>query len=470
MILLSMILSNLSGTPERFALQTDSIPTTTVPSFMKTITRLFSILVAVALPAWAAEKPNILVYLSDDHSQFDCSLYGDKSIPVPNMEKLAKDGIRLDRCYVASPSCAPSRAVLLTGLMPARSGAEDNHSKPKPGTHSLIEDLKKAGYETACFGKVAHYGHGPDYGFDYIGPERPKNLGVVVDEWLAKRESKKPLCLFVGTHDPHVSWPAKTTFDGDALDLPPTFIDTPDTREHRALFAQAVRNLDNLLGRLRKISAERLGENTLFIHTSDHGSQWPFGKWNLYDYGTRVPFVAAWPGKIKPGTTSDAMVSWVDLLPTLIDVTGGTQPSGLDGKSFLPVLLGEKSTFREWKLIHNLRPDLAFTNHSDIDRLPLAGRYWTEWVEAAKTDDRAKAIVKRYHQRPEFELYQVSKDKWELENKIDAPEQKERVAKMKQELAAWMKDQGDTGKIFAKPRPLDQPETWQDVPRKADKK
>lgn len=460
----------------------------------RTITRLFLILVAAALPALAVGKPNLLIYLSDDHSQYDSNLYGDPTIPVSNMEKLAKDGIRLDRCFVASPSCAPSRAVLLTGLMPARSGAEDNHSKPKPGTHSLIDDLKNAGYETVSFGKVAHYGHGPDYHFDHVGPERSPNLAAVVDKYLEERTSKKPICLFVGTHDPHVSWPAKTTFDPADLRLPPHFIDTPETRQHRALYAQAIRNLDDLLGKLRGIAAKRLGENTLFIHTSDHGSQWPFGKWNLYDYGTRVPFVAAWPGKIKPGTTSDAMVSWVDLLPTLLDVTGAAVPDGLDGKSFLPVLLGGKSTFRdriftthsgdlgmnvypiravrtgEWKLIHNLHPEFAFTNHSDLDRLPRAGAYWTSWVEAAKTDERAKGIVKRYHQRPEWELYQVSRDPWELENKIDSPEQATLVADLKKELADWMKQQGDTGKFLNKPRPLDQPQTWQDVPRKPQKK
>lgn len=451
--------------------------------------RLLPIILAFTLPALSAEKPNLLIYLSDDHSQYDSSLYGDPTLPVPNMEKLAADGIRLDRCFVASPSCAPSRAVLLTGLMPARSGAEDNHSKPRPGTHSLIEDLKKAGYETVSFGKVAHYGHGPDYGFDHVGPERPADLAAVVDKYLGERTSKKPICLFVGTHDPHVSWPAKTTFKPEDLRLPPHFIDTPDTRQHRALYAQAIRNLDNLLGRLRVIADSRLGENTLFIHTSDHGSQWPFGKWNLYDYGTRVPFVAAWPGKIARGTTSDAMVSWVDLLPTLLDAGGGTLPDGLDGKSFLPVLLGKTETHREkiftthsgdremnvypiravrtgeWKLIHNLRPDLAFTNHSDLDRAPRAGAYWAEWEEAAKTDERARGIVQRYHQRPEFELYQISGDPWELDNRIDAPEQAALVAELKKELAEWMARQGDTGRIFSKPRPLDRPETWRDVPR-----
>lgn len=436
----------------------------------------------------AADKPNLVVLLSDDHSQVDCSLYGDPSIPVPNMEKLAADGIKMTRCFVASPSCAPSRAAMLTGLMPARNGAEGNHTFPKPGTHSLIDDLKKAGYETAAFGKVAHYGHNPDFGFDHVGPERAPDLAAAVDRYLEGRSSGKPVCVFVGSHDPHVPWPAKTTFDPAVLKLPPHWIDTPATRRQRADYAQAIRHLDNLIGRMRKVASERLGDNTLFLHSSDHGAQWPFGKWNLYDYGTRVPLVAAWPGEIAAGGSSDAMVSWVDLIPTLLEAGGGSAPEKIDGKSFLPVLLGKTQTHRdkiftthsgdknmnvypiralrtgEWKLIHNLRPELAFTTHSDVLRGPKS--FWDQWDEAARSDPKAKALVQRYHVRPEFELYQVSKDPWELENKIADPEQASRIAEMKKELDEWMKSQGDTGRIFGKPRRADQPETWREVPKK----
>ena len=151
----------------------------------------------------------------------------------------------------------------------------------------------------------------------------------------------------MGTSNPHVAWTAKTTFDPATVELPPHHLDTPATRTHRAAYYQEIKELDAYLGRLRGITRQHLGENTLFVHTSDHGSQWPFGKWNLYDYGIRVPFIAAWPGKIPQATTSDAMVSWVDLLPTLIDVSGGKIPGGLDGRSFAKVLLGETDSHRK---------------------------------------------------------------------------------------------------------------------------
>lgn len=443
-----------------------------------------ALLSCLACSPVSAEQPDMVIYLSDDHSQFDSSLYGAADIPTPNFEQLARDGMMFTHAFVASPSCAPSRGAMLTGRMPARNGAEANHTFPRPNVPSLVENMKALGYEVASFGKVAH-GRGGQFGFDVVKPGKSYSaLRTDVAKYLASRKSDKPLCLFVGISNPHVPWPEESSFDPDEVVFPPHHIDTPATRKHRASYYEEIKEVDLLLGELREMAATHLGENVLFLHTSDHGSQWPFGKWNLYDYGTRVPFLVAMPGVVEPGTTSDAMVSWVDILPTLIDIAGGEQPKGLDGRSILPVLKGETDTHRErifvthsgdgnmniypircvrtreWKLIHNLHPEFAHTNHSDLLRKQGAGAYWAEWAERAKTDPEAKAIVDRYFQRPEFELYHVSQDKWELNNVIDEPEQAEWVAQLKQELAAWMEEQGDQQTVFNEPRPLAKPETW----------
>src|SRR5690606_1424475 len=95
------------------------------------------------------------------------------------------------------------------------------------------------------------------------------------------------------------------------------------------------------------LARKKLGDNLLFIHTSDHGAQWPFGKWTLYEDGIRTPLVAIWPGKIAPSTRTEAMVSWVDILPTLVDAAGGEVPEDIDGRSFLPVLTGSATEHRE---------------------------------------------------------------------------------------------------------------------------
>lgn len=439
-----------------------------------------------ATAAEAEQPPHLFVYLSDDHSWFDTSLHGAEDIPTPEMEQLAADGMTFTRAFVASPACAPSRAAMLTGLMPARNGAEANHTYPEPGTPSLIESLKSAGYLTAAFGKVAHGAESAaEMGFDHVsGSRKHPDMKRGVIAFLDNRPENQPVAIFVGTSNPHVPWPKKHEIDPTSLVLPPIHLDTPKTRSHRATYVQEIIDLDALLGQLRKIADEHLGQDTVFLHSSDHGSQWPFGKWNLYDYGIRVPFFVSWPGRIAAGSRSDAMISWIDLLPTLLDIAGGEIPGEIDGRSFLPVLLGERDTHREriftthtgdgdkniypirsvrtgeWKLIHNLRPDLAHTNHSDLLRKRGAGAYWHDWAARAKTDPAAKAVVDRYFARPEFELYHVSRDPWEQRNLIDDPAQSERIAKLKAELAAWRKAQGDRGEIFDTPRPLDQPRTW----------
>lgn len=453
---------------------------------LRAIACLF-LLLGVCQANASTDKPHIVVYLSDDHSQIDASVYHASGIPTPEMEKMAAAGMKLNHAYVASPSCAPSRAALLTGLMPARNGAEGNHTYPHKDIKGLIPNLKRAGYTVAAFGKVMHGKVIDRYEFDHVTTTKPHDqLKAEVDAYLARHADQGPLCVFVGTSNPHVVWPMENNVDPKTLDLPPKLLDTPMTRAERAAYAQEVVDLDTLLGELRRTVDRHLGRNVLFIHTSDHGAQWPFGKWNLYDYGTRVPMLATWPGKIDPGSTSDAMVSWIDLLPTLIDTAGGTYEKSLDGKSFLPVLLGKTDTHRDrifttqtgdrdmnaypirslrtkdWKLIHNLRPDLAHTNHTDQLRRVGASMFWNEWAELYKTDKKAQAMIDRYYARPPFELYHVSADPWELKNLIDDPAQAKRVAALKAELASWMHRQGDTGRLLPEhtPHPLIRPETW----------
>lgn len=449
--------------------------------------RFFTLIVFLTpFVAHAGELPNILVYLSDDHSQFDSSLYGNANISTPNFEQLAEDGMVLNHAYVASPSCAPSRAAMLTGLMPARNGAEDNHSYPRPGVKSLIENIKALGYETAAIGKVTHNIKRSKFvSFDYINDTKSyPQIQQSVSDFLQARKSKRPLCLFVGISNPHVPWPEKYQVDPARVAFPPHHLDTPKTRTHRAAYYQEIIDLDKLLGELRVMADTYLGDNTIFIHTSDHGSQWPFGKWTLYDYGTRVPFIASWKGHIPAGKTSDAMVSWVDILPTLIELAGGPAPKDIDGQSFAKVLMGKIRQHRdrifttntgdkkmnvypsrsvrtaEWKLIHNLHPEFAFTNHSDLLRKPFAGAYWGEWVALAKKDKRAKQIVDRYYQRPEFELYRVSEDKWEQHNLVDDPKYAKVVATLKKELRDWMDSQNDKEPVFHSPRLIKDPESW----------
>lgn len=443
----------------------------------------------LVLTSWsplAAAKPlpNIVVFIADDHSMVDSAAYGSTEVRTPNMAALAADGMKFTHAFIASPSCGPSRTALLTGLWPARNGAEPNHKPKNPGIASLPPALHALGYETAAIGKVSHNLFSKDHGFDFVdGETKGLSETAPVARFLTQRDASKPLCLFVGTRHPHTPWSETPAYPADAVRIPPAHVDTSVTRSERAAYLTDITKADTLLGEVRSLAREKIPGDTLFIYTADHGSAWPFGKWSLYDYGIRIPFIISWPGHLKPGSTSDAMICWPDLLPTFIELAGGTVPVGLDGKSFAGVLWGNTTTHRErvftthsgdgdfnvypirsvrtrdWKYLLNPHPE--FQQHTHISRStgPSGYVYWKTWLEAAALNPAAAAVVKRYTERPAEELYDLAADPSELKNLADDPAQATRLTAMRQELRAWMKEQGDQETVFGTPLPVGQPVT-----------
>jgi uncharacterized sulfatase len=416
-------------------------------------------------------RPDIVVFIADDLGWTDCSIYGGKDIKTPNMDRLAAAGMTFTHAFVASPSCAPSRAALLTGLDPMRNGAMLNHSRPKSTIRLWPAYFRELGYEVAAIGKVAHYAQVKDYGFDHASHfayHQDECVEAAV-KWLAARKPGKPLCLLVGTNWPHVPWPKDGGPDPAKLALPPTLVDTPATRIGRSKYLAAVANADRDLGLIYDAASRHLSKNTLFLFTGDHGSQFPFGKWNCYDAGVRTPLVVVWPQRVKPNSTSDALVSWIDLLPTCLEAAGGKSPADLSGRSFLPVLRGEKAGHRDrvffthsgdgsmnqypmravrtrdWKYIRNLDPDGQHHTHVDKAAKGDGRDYWDSWVEKAKADPAAAAIVQRYHKRPADELYDLKTDPWELKNLAGHPARAETLNALRTDLDKWMKEQGDEG-------------------------
>jgi arylsulfatase A-like enzyme len=451
--------------------------------------RLLLFVLVAAVCSHAASRPDIVIFLTDDQSQLDCTPYGARDLRTPNMQRVADAGLTFTHAFVASPSCAPSRAALLTGLMPARNGAEPNHTKPRAELKKWPAYFQELGYEVAAFGKVSHYKHTVDYGFDHFAHDTfhdHAGIGVAV-EFLKKRDrtKAKPLCLFVGSNWPHVPWPTNAPgYDPYRLSLPAGSVDTPETRRWRTCYAAAVTKADDGLGRIYDAARQTLGTNTIFVFSSDHGTQWPFGKWNLYDAGIRVPLIVAWPGVVKTGTRTAATVSWIDLLPTLLESAGGNAPEKIDGISFLPVLQGRTNAHRDrifathtgdgrwniyparslrtdrWKYILNLHPEFAFTTHIDLPgRLGQRG-YWATWESAAKTNAEAAAIVKRYHARPAEELYDLAADPHEQRNLATDPQQAVQLKSMRTELETWMRAQGDQRLVLDDPRLLSNPSSF----------
>ena len=447
---------------------------------------LVSLLAWSALPA-AVRPPDLVIFLTDDQSQRDSTPYGSTALRTPNLQRLADAGMTFTRAYVASPSCAPSRAALMTGLMPARNHAEANHSKPRAELKKWPAYFQELGYEVVAFGKVTHYRYTGDYGFDHFAHDTfHDHAGIpAAVEFLRRRDRSKPLCLFVGSNWPHVPWPEKDLgYDPAALPLPGGSIDTPTTREWRARYAAAVTKADDDLGLVLDAARANLGAQTLILMTADHGAQWPFAKWNCYEAGVLVPLIVSWPGVVKPGARTDALVSWVDLLPTLLEVGGGGAPSGIDGRSFAGVLRGTTTTHRDriftthsgdgrwnvypirsvrigdWKYIRNLRPEFAFTTHIDLRGNQGQRAYFQTWEDTAKRSPAAAAILRRYHARAAEELYDLARDPEELQDLAADPQHARRVAEMRAEVDRWMSEQGDGGTVFAAPRLLSDPNSY----------
>lgn len=397
------------------------------------------------------EQPNILVFLSDDHGYEDSEPYGSGVIHTPNMQKMAESGLVFDRAYVASPSSGPSRAALLSGNGPCRNGAVMNHQDPPQETQTMVRELQAAGYEVVAIGKIASGKKHPTLcGFDYLDSQVfNDSIGKSVQKYLNSRTSDKPLCLMVGDHRPHVPWMKIDGYDPKTIEIPDYLIDTPKTREHMAGYYSDVTGMDNLLGNVIESYTKYLGnDDFLRLYSSDHGAQWAFGKWNLYERGVRTPLIVQWNGHIKPGKRTDAMVSWIDIMPTLIDIAGGEVSTDIDGRSFANVLSNPKAECRdavftthtsdgsvniypiravcdkEFKYIRNLRPDCYHSNHSDIMRVEGAGSYWDEWDELAKTDAHAKDVISRYYARPAEELYDLKNDPFESKNLAQDPKYK----------------------------------------------
>jgi N-sulfoglucosamine sulfohydrolase len=176
----------------------------------------------------APARPNLVVFLADDLGN-DLTPWGDKNVRAPNIAKLAQSGMVFDRAFVASPACAPSRAALLTGLMPARNGAEANQKAPRQDVRKLPAYLHDLGYEVVAFGKVSHYKQTGMYGFDHFEHDSfhdPDGIASAIS-WLKARKSTKPLVIFVGSNWPHVPWPETTEgYDPAAITLPPKTVDT----------------------------------------------------------------------------------------------------------------------------------------------------------------------------------------------------------------------------------------------------
>jgi len=435
------------------------------------------ILFLLGLITNAADKPNLVLMIADDCTYLDMEIYGGQAA-TPNLVKLASEGMQFSRCFQTAPMCSPTRHNIYTGLYPVRSGAWPNHTRVYDGTKSIGHFLKDAGYRVALSGKT-HVSPRESFPFEYDGEFKSKNPAAE-DPYptLRKliRESKKkaaPFCIFACSNEPHSPWTKgdASAYKPDELKLPPSWVDTPETRKSYANYLAEITYYDAQCGALLKLlDQEGETDNTLVVVVSEQGSSFPFAKWTCFELGLSSGMVARWPGKIAAGSKSEALVEYCDLTPTFIDAAGaGTaETAKLDGKSFLPVLLGtatehKDTTFglhttrgiingsehfgirsagnKTHRYIRNLHPEIQFTNAATKSAV------WKSWQKkAASGDAHAEAMLAKYSRRPAEELYDVRADPHCLNNLIDQPELASVKDALSDKLDAWMKQQGDQGR------------------------
>jgi arylsulfatase A-like enzyme len=468
---------------------------------MRTLTIALLTLAFLAAPLGAADdkRPNILYIMADDHAAHAISAYGSKVNKTPNIDRLARDGMRFTECFVTNSICTPSRAAILTGQYSHINGVPVfNPLDPKRPT--LAKYLQAAGYHTGMIGKW-HLGSYPT-GFDYwnilpgqgvynnpvfITPDgkggevRKKHDGYVTDvitdfslDFLKGRPKDKPFFLMCHHKAPHRPWvpdpkyakkwenvevPEPETFNDDyktrsdaareatmrvdrdlnKTDLkkdPPEGLNAEQLKKWKYQrymhdYLACVDSIDDSVGRLLDyLDKNGLADNTIVVYTSDQGfflgdHNW-FDKRFMYEESLTMPFLVRWPAKVKAGSVSDGMILNVDFAPTLLDAAGEKVPADMQGRSFLPLLRGEKP--KDW-------------------RTSMYYRYY-HYPQDHKVQPHYGVRTEQYkliyfNKIDQWELYDLKKDPHELKNLYADPARAETVKKLKEEMYRLKKELKD---------------------------
>ncbi len=449
------------------------------------------VLLMAAVSLAAADRPNVLFILSDDHSYPYLSCYGDTNVRTPNLDRLASEGAKFRRFFTSAPQCVPSRAAYLSGRSPVAARIT-RFSSPLPrDVITFPEVLKKeAGYYVGVVGRSYHLdgsgitGAGELSSFLVDGGYKTfKDRFDVVEHgsdelaikqtaaFLEGRPKERPFCLWVNFSDPHHAWNAPASFRPDpaSLKLPGHVPDLPAVREQYADYCAEVNRVDASLGRLLALlESAGLTKDTLVIFAGDNGQALPHGKGSLYDPGCNVPFLVRWPGVVAPGGDSSALLSGEDVGPTVLAAAGLKAAPGMTGISFLPLLKGEVAKVRDHVFTergpHGSAPvKVGMANSGyDLSRAVRSDRYkaiynCTPWLPYSPVDsagDPAWKSIQELHAkgglsaglaatyfttpRPVYEFYDLEKDPSELENLSGRPEVAEAERALLLEMAKKM--------------------------------
>lgn len=442
------------------------------------------------------DRPNILFCIADDWSYPHAGVYGDKVISTPAFDRIASEGVLFTNAFCAAPSCTASRGAVLTGQTPHRLDEGANLWSMLPKRFPVYPDLlEEAGY----FVGIVDKGWGPgsvEAGGRDRNPAGPSFTSFA--EFLAQKPDDKPFCFWLGSHRPHRPYEQgigmKSGLRIEDVTAPPYLPDTPEVRSDILDYYHASMQYDaEVAGVLKTLDELGLADNTLVIVTSDNGWAFPRAKCNLYDAGTRMPMALRWPGRVKAGWTTNDFVQFTDFAPTFMEVAGLKPLDDMTGRSFIDLITEGKSeiardraytererhgNYREGMLsypmravrtpdylyIRNPRPHLWPASDPESDQKPN-GRFGDIDGSPSKDaiiDHRNDEHVEKLFQlscgkRPEEELYDLSKDPWQMNNVAGDPAYADAKKQMRADLDKWMEETGD-------PRAHGEDDRWDKYP------
>jgi N-sulfoglucosamine sulfohydrolase len=444
---------------------------------------LLAVLFFAASPLRAEQPnkppPNIVLLIGDNWAWPHASIYGDKVVKTPTFDFLAREGVLCLNAFAPFPSCAPSRAALLSGQVSHRLKEAANLWSIFPAQFRVYTDLLRArGYFVGFSGK----GWSPG---SLAQSQRELNPAGQefkdFKEFLDAKPDQRPFCFWLGSRFPHAPWDKgqehKKDMKLEDVTVPPYLPDHPAVRDDILNYYCEVQEFDREAGEaLELLRARGLLDNTLIVMTSDNGWQMPRGLANLYDGGTHVPMAIRWGGHLPRGQKLDDFVTLTDLAPTFLEAAGLKPLPEMTGRSFLPLLRGEKQKdrdgvflererhanvrkgdlgypmrglrTREFLYILNLHPErwpagdpelhFAVGPYGDVDRSQTKAL-----ILENQDADLKKYFQLSFAKRPQEELYDLTKDPGQIHNLASDPAQAEVLASLRDRVTQWMEQTED---------------------------
>jgi arylsulfatase A-like enzyme len=399
--------------------------------------------------------PNVLYLHSHDTGRY-VQPYG-HPVPTPNIQRLADQGVLFREAFCAAPTCSASRACLLTGQYGHNNGmmglAHRGWSLNDYRQH-LVHPLREHGYYSVLIGEQ-HIAKRPDIiGFDQVVKIETTHVESVAPRAMEviSEPIQEPFFLSVGFFETHRDWIGPSSVRDALYSLPPANLpDRPETRRDMAAFKASARSLDQGVGEvLEALDEQGLADNTLIIFTTDHGLAFPGAKATLFDRGLGVMLILRGPGGFTGGKVNDALVSHLDVYPTICELVGIERPSYLQGESLLPLVRGEASAVRD-ALFAEMTWHAAYEPQRAVrtDRWKYIRRFGDRTTPVLPNcdDSPSKTLLMAHgwaeRTIPFEQLYDLVFDPNEASDLAGDPASGELLQQMRDRLESWMVDTDD---------------------------